>query len=49
MYYIVILMKKNRLEIKYMLCSICNKKNTAVVFVNKPSSDGNNKLEGLLL
>ena len=29
-----------------MLCSICNK-NTAVVFVNKPSSDGNNKLEGL--
>ena len=39
-------MKKNRLEIKYMLCSICNK-NTAVVFVNKPSSDGNNKLEGL--
>ncbi len=29
-----------------MLCSICNK-NTAVVFVNKPSPDGNNKLEGL--
>ncbi|HBC83941.1 MAG TPA: chaperone ClpB [Clostridiales bacterium] len=29
-----------------MLCSICNK-NTAVVFVNKPSSDGNSKLEGL--
>lgn len=29
-----------------MLCSICNK-NTAVVFVNKPSPDGNSKLEGL--
>lgn len=29
-----------------MLCSICNK-NTAVVFVNKLSQDGNSKLEGL--
>ncbi len=29
-----------------MLCSICNK-NTAVVFINKPSPDGNSKLEGL--
>ena len=29
-----------------MLCSICNK-NTAVVFVNKPSPDGTSKLEGL--
>ena len=29
-----------------MLCTICNK-NTAVVFVNKPSPDGSSKLEGL--
>ena len=29
-----------------MLCSICNK-NTAVVFLNKPSASGDNKLEGL--
>ena len=29
-----------------MLCSICNK-NTAVVFVNKLSQDGNSSLEGL--
>ena len=29
-----------------MLCSVC-KKNTAVIFINKPSSDGNSDVEGL--
>lgn len=29
-----------------MLCSVCNK-NTAVVFINKQSDDGTNKMEGL--
>ena len=29
-----------------MLCSICNK-NTAVVFINKTPSEGNNNVEGL--
>ena len=29
-----------------MLCSMCNK-NTAVVFINKPTADNSNKMEGL--
>lgn len=29
-----------------MLCSVCNK-NTAVVFVNNPTSEDSHKMEGL--
>ena len=44
MYYTISLNEKG--ECYSMLCSVCNK-NAAVIFVNKPSSNGSNEIEGL--